>query len=546
MPKNHEIITKYEYNIYRVPFEKTNELKDFLIKRSFEKIPLKTALLKPDDNFSYELFFCDKNKEEGSPWITLLSSCTIDHLVQEIRVYGAALICENGTSCFIISYGNAHFYISSYCDYSFGVSIAERLIDMNSVRAHQNVAHGGKINRTYLDYISGSTIFFHGGEIPTYIRGKSINKEEWGDVINCGTSAQFKWPEKPLEIGEKLSRLEVVLGRKELTTLPRLTSLDTDDTERISLLYEKLATAIDEYDETEKNNKFVNIPSFIIEGTTILQNDCLELELSCNHKSQTYSSDLCIQTIKEFALKKEIDLHTDLSRINVKIEYASGLWTGWKPLINYIDFIADDNFCLRNGKWSTFNNSYVERILEDAHKVKFENHTNDIFTFNKEILVQFAEEIGIVSRNGRHQYETYYNELLARKLPAFCLHPQTVPVDEEASGKYKYEICDLVQDDRTMYFVKIGGPGDFAYAIDQALLTLDQIERNNGSITLRPGISIRPSNINLICIMDDRRNLVNRWEDISSINFLVHLIEIRRRTNNLGLSLQVDFAYDSL
>ena len=544
MTVSSENLERNEYNVYYIPFMKINELKAYLSKRYFKVIPLKKELLKPDDNFSYTLYFCDKKKEEGSAWITLLSSCSIHELTQEIRIYGAALVCENNASCFVISYGNAHFYISSYCDYNFGVSIAERLIDINSVKAHQNIAHGGKINRTYFDYFSGSTMFFRGGEIPAYIRGKSINKEEWGDIICCGTSVQFKLPEKPLEIGEKLRRIESVLKQKELNTIPRLIELNDGDSERIILLYKKLAIAINEYDESEKNNKFVNIPSLIIEGSTILQNDCLSIKLSCNYKSETYSDDLSIQIIKDFAFKKDIDLSSDLPKINIKIEYANGLWTTSKPLVKYIDFVSDDNFCLRNGRWFSFNNSYLARVFEDAHRIKFENHVDDIFAFNKESLIKFAEEVGVVSKSDKHNFETYYNELLARKLPATCVHPQTVPVDDEASGKYKYEICDLVQEDITMYFVKIGSPGDFAYAIDQALLTIDQVERNRGNITLLNGKTIHPQNISLLCILDDRRNQINRWEDIASVNFLVHLIEIQRRTNNLGINLKVDFVYN--
>jgi len=547
MTERKESVSKYEYNIYSIPLNRVKNFKDYLADRFFIEIRLRPELIRPDDNFAYTLMFCDKSKKDGSPWITLLSSCAIDDLLQEIKVYGAALICESITSCFVISYGNAHFYISSFCDYNFGVSIAERLIDMNSIRAQQNMAHGGKINRTFLDYISGSTIYYRGGEIPTYIRGRSINSEEWGDIVTCGTSAQFNWTEKPLEIGAKLSRIESVLLEGEKNPLPRLTRLDDDrDAEKISILFELLAKAIDDYDESEKNNKFVNIPSFILEGTKIVQNNCLQYKLTCNHKGKVYSGDLSITAIKDFVESKNLNLYSDISKIKVAIEYANDQWTDGKPLTNYIDFITEDSFCLRDGKWCTFNDSYVTQLLEDAQKVSFRNHLDDIFAFHKDSLIQFAKEKGIVSSSGKHQYETYYNEFLAINLPATCIHPQTIPVDKDVSRKYKYEICDLVQDETTMYFVKIGGPGDFAYAIDQALLTLDQIERYRGSITIPSGITIHPKNLSLLCIMDERRSLVTEWKDIESINFLVHLTEIRRRTSNLGINLNVDFVYNSL
>jgi hypothetical protein len=162
----------YDYNIYRIPYEKHDEFIEYLSERSFEDIPLKQSLLDPSSNVSFTLLYCDKENKNGSHWVKLLSSCSEWELVQEAKIYGAALVCKGNDFCYIASYGNAHFYIGRYCDYNFGVSVAERLIDLDSIKSQQNISHGNRLSKTHLDYFRNTPISYSSGEIPTYIKGE--------------------------------------------------------------------------------------------------------------------------------------------------------------------------------------------------------------------------------------------------------------------------------------------------------------------------------------------------------------------------------------
>ena len=111
---------------------------------------------------------------------------------------------------------------------------------------------------------------YRGGEIPTYIKGSTINEDIWGKSINCGTSAQFKWEEKPLALGKKLTLLEEALNTEANISLPRLIALDDDnDSDKISELFRLLSKAIDEYDAETSKFSFINVPSFYLVGTKI-------------------------------------------------------------------------------------------------------------------------------------------------------------------------------------------------------------------------------------------------------------------------------------
>lgn len=544
MPKRTEEKPTYDYNIYRIDVQKADEFKDFLEERRFEEIPLKDSMISEPNGFSFDLMFCDKDNKKGSPWVRLLSECSEWDLTQELKIYGAALICRNTTSCFIVSYGNAHFYLSNYCDYNFGIQIAERLLNLESVKAQQNISHGGKLSKTHIDYLSGATLAYRGGEIPTYIKGSTINEDIWGKSINCGTSAQFKWEEKPLALGKKLTLLEEALDTEANISLPRLIALDDDnDSDKINELFNLLSKAIDEYNAETSKFSFINVPSFYLVGTKIIQNDSIKFKLTCDRKHSEYDGELSIAAIQNFLSEKNLDIYTSVRNIKLSVEYGNDQWTPYKPLTEYLEFITEDNFCLRNGRWCSFNNSYIEQVFRDVNRVDFVNHTENDWEFNKENLIAYAKDRGVFSDSGLQQYETYYNYKLAEALNAVLVHPTTMPVDETANRRYRYEVCDFVAEN-DMYFVKIGSPSDFAYAVDQASLTLSKLQVGNGKIKLPDDNEMYPRAFHLVLVCEGRKKIIKKWQDVYSINFLIHLADLKQSLNNMNISLIVDFAYD--
>ena len=544
MPRRTDDTPTYDYNIYKIPVEKVEDFCDFLIDRKYEEIPLKEALIVNPSGFSFKLLFCDKDNKKGSPWVSLLSSCSEWDLSQNLKIYGAALVCQSETSCYVVSYGNAHFYLSDYCDYNFGIKIAERLINLDSVKAQQNVSHGGKLIKTHIDYLSNSTLSYRGGEIPTYIKGESINEAIWGKSINCGTSAQFKWEEEPLELGEKLAELDRVYNSESTVSLPRLIALDTDnDAEKIDELFSVLANAIANYDDSLRNTTLINVPSFYMVGTKLIQNDSIRFKMSCNRKNKQYDGELSIDAIKSFLEEKELDITECIRSIKLSVEYGNDQWTPYKPLIDYLEFVTENNFCLRNGKWCVFNNSYIEQVHRDVGKVAFTNHSGDAWKFDKNDLITYARANNIYEDKEKQPYETYYNHKLTELLQGVMIHPTTVPVDENANRRYRYEICDVVVNSQ-MYFVKIGAPADFAYAVDQAMFTLSKIQNGYGKIKLPTDEEMEPTEFHLVLVCDNRITLINEWKDVYSINFLIHLSELKQSLNSMNISLVVDFVYN--
>jgi hypothetical protein len=88
--------------------------------------------------------------------------------------------------------------------------------------------------------ITLETRLFHtaAGKYPHTLKGNSIERDLWVETINCGTSAQFKWEESPLQIANKLIAIDNAIKTDSAIKLPRLTPLDDErDSERIESLY---------------------------------------------------------------------------------------------------------------------------------------------------------------------------------------------------------------------------------------------------------------------------------------------------------------------
>lgn len=537
--KNKEAL--HDYNIYKIPFNKHDDFIEFMSERNFEEIPLKQSLLDSANSVTFTLLYCDKDNKQGSSWVRLLSSCSEYDLVQDVKIYGAALVCKGSEFCFVVSYGNAHFYVGRFCDYNFGVEVAERLLKLDSVKSQQNVSHGNKLSKTHFDYLRNTPITYGSGEIPTYIKGKSQDADVWGATINCGTSAQFKWSETPLQIGDKLSALDAILKIESTVKLPRLTPLDEfHDAEKVGELFTLLAESIRDYNPAQTTDYF-SVPSFYLLGTKIMQTDFLSYKLICCRKSKEYDGELNISSLRDFMNEKNLDIVENIRKINIAVEYHMEQWSASRPIIEYMEFITGDNFCLRNGKWCSFNPAYVERVLQDISLLAYTNHTDGVFKFDKNNLIDYAQRSNIYVDGNKQPYETYYNEQLAELLSATCQHPNTNKFED--GQVYRFEPCDFFTTEK-LYFVKIGQPNHFALAIDQANLTLEKIKSNgNSSITMKDGVIVKPSAFVLVLVFDKRKNIVSEWSKINSLNFLIHLNDLRIDLLRSNIGLEIEFAY---
>lgn len=279
-------------------------------------------------------------------------------------------------------------------------------------------------------------------------------------------------------------------------------------------------------------------------GTKIVQNDIVGYTITYNRKKFEVVGDLNISSIKNIALKNGINLLTDLEKLKIQVEYSGGSKSPSNvSIFKYIEFITNDNYCLRGGKWFNYNEAYCNTILKNLKSVQFQNSIEDHFMYEKNELIEYAKINSILAENkkGVHPFETYYNCRLEKILNLNCIHPKTVPYSDDLP--VRIEPCDLY-DDNSLYFVKIGEPNDFAYAIEQANMTLDRIKKGNGQLVIDDLTILTPKVFVLVLVFKKRKSLITEWREIGSLNFLVHLAAFRRYLGEFGFDMKIIFSYN--
>lgn len=533
-------MSKNAYNIYMIQVERVEALKQSLLGNDFKEITLNQELI-PQSDYTISLFFLEKDNSENKSWIHYIFQYATEPVNPNLWIYGAVVLYENDSECFAVSYGNAHFYLDDYCDYNFGTKIAERLIDLEKIKAQQIASHGTRKSKIHTDYLRESILTYRGGEIPTFVKGESINANEWGNSINCGISAQFKWGEAPFSLTNKFHKISTILQSDANIALPRLLILDENrNRETIHNLNQRLAEAILTW-TNDSNEASLSIPSYFLLGTNFISNNSCRYKIIYNRKGIIISSELSISSLKTCLDEYKIDIMDAIESLKICFESEDGNWTTAKPLQFFIEFVLPDSYCLRQGKWCQFNQEYLEQVFRDVERIEIENHTDDMWAFSTKELKTYAKQKGMSIPEKNTPYETYYNTFIAEQINGELIHPKDELFEESKNGRYKLELCDFVCDS-SMYFVKLGKPQNYVYAVDQALLSIEKLKQTFGEITLPSGKMIYPKEFVLVFITD-RKTIVHSWRDTFSVLLLIHLAELRNELNSMGISLKVIYSY---
>jgi len=528
-----------EYNLYRIPIENLNKIIENLVSKQFVEKTIRSEMF--HTSLEIRMFFCEKDNPQGYPWVSMLDNYCEEKLCQDGRIYGAVLFFYNSDYCYAASYGNAHFYMTSYCDNNFGIDVAEKLMDLNSIRGQQNLSHGGRMSKSHTDYRKPVPVNYKSGDIPSFLQGMSNNYDRWGGQLICANSIQVKWEENIAQLPHKLAELENTLNHAcSMKILPRMHPLkDEKDGSKIIMLNQKLIKAIEQWDQSDSHND-ISVPTFFLIGTKIMQSNASEYTVTCNHKSLTLSGDLAFAPIIQFWRENSIPLDVALLKTNVRVEKKYTV-----PLKELIEFTSiEDHCCLRLGKWYEYNQSFLSELYKSVDRIPFRNHYDDDYCFCKDALLQKSGIKLIKDKNQKVPYETLYNNELAGRFHWDIIHPSTEKFEENDS--MRHEICDLLAGD-TLYFVKIGSTGNFAEAVDQANQTLEKIARNDNVLTLEHGDNLIPSRIVLLLVYSrDKKKVVKKLSDINSLNFLLHLDALDRFAKQLNIQVEIDFVYEQI
>jgi len=487
-----------KYNLYRIRKDQEKDLLEKLRLSGLEQIGAQAL-----DSFHMKFFFSSQPDEIDIWWVETYREFLGDLETPKNLIHFGVLLVSGDEICYAISLGKAHFYLSQFCDTEFGLNLAERIIDKNDLKIKNSKYYKSAKSKMITTYQQGSQITFDSGESMHYIKAKTIDASIWGSMVSFGTSVHLNIPKEPLEIADFINHIEDVLRQPIRVKLPKVDVVK--DSNVIQHLDRVLARSI----LRTREDSSVNIEEFTMSGVDFIFSDTHEYSLYLKGKSDeaVRLSELSLDSLIDFLRNNSINLEEEINDLKVKVHNEYGR-DHTKPLKFYLDFIKEDErYCLIDGVWHKFNQSYVDFLEEEVDKIEPDHEPRfDVDSDTNE--AQFNQD------RVSDGYLNYDRELVS------------------LDGRYRVEKMDLYKD-FVLYFVKKGTPQKLSYVIDQAINTVRIIQNNADQIEI-DGEIIDVKGICLWIILK-RQTSIEKLSDINSIILHMKLVEWRKTLIDAGL-----------
>ncbi|MBI5417210.1 TIGR04141 family sporadically distributed protein [Candidatus Poribacteria bacterium] len=484
-----------KFNLYKIIPNQKNALITKL-----ESVGLKKTCSKNYNGFTLEFYFSNKPDLIDIWWVDVYKDFLSNMAIPKNEIYFATLLIYNSSIVYAVSLGKSHFYLKNFCDLDFGLNLAERIIDETNLKIKNSKFYKSRKNKIITTYQKGSEIDFDSGESMHYIKAKTIDETTWGQTASFGHSAQFSLEIQPNELPLFINKIEEMLKLPIKIKLPKVVAVQ--DQEMINKLDHLLAEALV---PSESNISGVNLEEITLSGVDFIfpEQNKYSLYIKGNRDSQTKKDDLTLEKFRKFVLDKNIDLKKQLNLIMVKVynEYGRNFS---KPVKEFLDFVEEkERFCLIDGRWHQFNQSYIDFLKNEVDKIEIEKKAD--------VSEKTEDEF-----NKNRIQDGYIN----------C-----DKVLETIEKKYKVEKLDLYKD-KSLLFVKIGDPRKMNYNIDQSTNVIKLLQNNQSKIK----IDDTEKEITTICLwlIFDRRTKIEKLSDTNSLIFHMKLIDWKKIVQNAG------------
>lgn len=522
---------KRKYNIYKI--KKENEVS--LIKELTEK-KLEIIGETEIDGHKLELYFLQKDNEGSIWWVEQYKSIfkeldSADY--SRSNLYGVIII-KNDNYIYAVSYGNSYFYLQKYCDYNFGLDLAERLVDSSGV--HSKVSKYFNINKSkeIVVYNNNINLEFDEGEATFYVQAKPIDTDKFGKNVKFGYSASFQIDIEVSELINFIKEIELHLIQPPKFKVPRVKVLsDKIDKDLINVLDEEL------YNDIKNRDLNVRFEFLGLVGTNLITEDNISYKLYVKNSSKREKVDtLNVDIVKDYIIKNNIDSKkfNDI-RISFESETNNIYSRNLKEVIDYTIEKNGKYYCIVNGKWSEFNESYIEYLEENLNRISSEIESNSEYNFK----VEKIEELKRICKEKTDYNEFVYNKYYMCGYGFECYDRNFIKY-----GNVDVELGDLYKDN-TLYHVKIGENGKLIYAIDQSTLSVKVLKDPNKREEVNGKLFNREiKSIGLLFIFDSKTIIKNNSINLNSIKSIIFKMKIMEwyhcvKENNFTPKLLINF-----
>jgi len=329
------------------------------------------------------------------------------------------------------------------------------------------------------------------------LRAKTIDKNNWGKTASFGHSAQFTIEIKPEELPDFIKKIEETLKQNSRIKLPKVILVQEEETQnKLDNLLAKVLTGSSQSSTVQESD-------ITLSGVDFIFSDQYEYSFYVRGDRDycTDKGELTLDRLRQFVSEKSINLEARLNDVKVKVhnEYGRDFSLSLKETLDFVE--EKERYCLIDGKWYQFNQSYLDFLKDEVDSIEFEE--------KEEVSDKVEQEF-----NQRKGKEGFVN----------CDR-----LTENLDKKYKVEKVDLYKDE-ILHFVKFGTPQKMNYAIDQAINTVKLLQNNQSKIQ----INGEEKDVETICLwlVFDRKQKFSKLSELNSLIFHMKLADWKRLVQN--------------
>lgn len=547
-----------ELNIFRIKDESNMEEVISKVKEKaknrymYKNLEKEVEIDKKTYNLKF-FFYMNENLNAIIDWYTEVSNLFGNEEVIHKKVYSGygILLIYCAEFKYVISFGRATHLLSDYIDWNFGLEMAAKMLDRNSINAQSSKYFSTSKNKSLIIYNKGKFNTEAGESVDlinatiSEVNGKSSIKKLCTYINSkVGFSSGIKIVIALEEITIKDIVSVIILVNKiykeylNRLNIPKLLFIKSND-EIIIKLKEKLnADILSE----EHINVSLSMYSIIDSDITLL-NNITKYRLTYNRKGKEYDI-IDIKDIKDFMVEYNID---DIEDISLKIFYNDSYRSlNILKIIDYTTEIESESafFCLYDGRWAKFNIDYINKVnkliedinntivsFDDTYSLSYKELENIKNTDGEDISKQF-NSLGTGKKGEEVYREFVYNYKI-------CKEKNGILLDRK---KFKQiEVCDIYNNNRLIH-TKIGSPGDFNECINQSINGFEIWNYNKEEIKNNLGID-NVEGVTLLLITNTKRVIENRnIGKFISLRFKLNLIDWQRQIEEYGKKANIIIA----
>lgn len=518
------------YNIYKINFEKINDLLNKI--ESVGLVKHKTQIY---DNYEMTFYFSEEIEGNDIWWYETYKDFFNPNTNSPKNIfYFALLTCKNmddPREIYAVSLGKSHFYLSKFIESDFGISLAIRMANEQSILLKKSRYFTGTKRHEVSSYENFNKDSYDSGESVEHLKLKASNTDVWGDKnIIFADSIQLDISKEPSELPKILNDISDSMRDDEIIRLPKLEIVSDN------ILVDHLNASI--LNAIINNQTNVGVEEISISGINILfrfNEYNFELLFKQGRKEVAkldVGNSLDIVKISNFLRENSI-ANVDEVKVKFKREESSTLTKDLKELIDFYTEYDGYNYFLKSGKWFKFNQTFMEYLKQSLEAIEIIEGDELIEQEYLDWKSQKENDIANnTSLNNLKYREYYFNEKMSRDNGYELLDRQLEIIRSlDPDGKnYKIEVADLLKDNEIISVKIPKTTQDLIYNIEQSKSSLELIKQNKISLNCE---------LKAVALWIVYEKSISSIIEINSIQFLLALDSWKKRVESFGLKPRI-------